>query len=39
MAALNHPNIMAIHDLGEQDGVPYLVSELLEGNSLRVEIE
>lgn len=39
VAALNHPNIMAIHDLGEQDGVPYLVSELLEGNSLRVEIE
>ena len=39
VAALNHPNILAIHDVGEQDGAPYLVSELLEGNSLRVELE
>jgi len=39
VAALNHPNIMAIHDIGEQAGVPYLVSELLEGSSLRMEIE
>jgi eukaryotic-like serine/threonine-protein kinase len=39
VAALNHPNIMAIHDIGEQGGVPYLVSELLEGNSLRAEME
>ena len=39
VAALNHPNIMSIHDIGQQDGVPYLVSELLEGNSLRVEME
>jgi len=35
VAALNHPNILAIHDIGEQDGRPYLVSELLEGGSLR----
>ena len=34
VAALNHPNILAIHDIGEQGGVPYLVSELLEGSSL-----
>jgi Tol biopolymer transport system component len=34
-AALNHPNIMAIHFVGEQDGTPYIVSELLEGESLR----
>jgi hypothetical protein len=39
VAALNHPNILAIHDVGEQDGAPYLVSELLDGNSLRVELE
>jgi len=35
VAALNHPNILAIHDIGEQNGSPYLVSELLDGESLR----
>ena len=35
VGALNHPNILAIYDVGEQDGAPYLVSELLEGESLR----
>jgi WD40 repeat protein len=39
VAALNHPNILAIHDIGEQAGAPYLVSELLEGTSLRAELE
>jgi Tol biopolymer transport system component len=39
VAALNHPNILAIHDIGEQDGSPFIVSELLEGNSLRFELE
>jgi Tol biopolymer transport system component len=39
VAALNHPNILAIHDIGEQDGTPFLISELLEGNSLRAELE
>lgn len=34
-AALNHPNIMAIYDLGTHEGAPYVVSELLEGESLR----
>ena len=31
VAALNHPNILALFDIGSQDGRPYLVSELLEG--------
>ena len=39
VAALNHPNILAIHDIGEQDGAPFIVSELLEGRSLRAELE
>ncbi len=33
--ALNHPNILAIHDIGTVEGSPYLVSELLEGETLR----
>src|SRR5262249_57528587 len=38
LAALNHPNILTIHDAGVQDGAPYLVSELLEGRTLREEM-
>ena len=34
-AALNHPNILAVHQLGTFEGAPYLVSELLEGLTLR----
>jgi serine/threonine protein kinase len=33
--ALNHPNILAVHDIGQQDGSPYIVSELLDGVTLR----
>ena len=29
-SALNHPNILTIHDVGSQDGQPYLVTELLD---------
>ena len=35
VAALNHPNILAIFDIGTQNETSYLVSELLEGESLR----
>jgi serine/threonine protein kinase/Tol biopolymer transport system component len=34
-AALNHPNILAVHDIGTHEGAPYIVSELLEGETLR----
>src|SRR6266404_5941354 len=35
VAALNHPNILAIFDTGQNNGSPFLVSELLEGETLR----
>jgi eukaryotic-like serine/threonine-protein kinase len=34
-AALNHPNILSIFDIGEDRAAPYVVSELLEGETLR----
>jgi eukaryotic-like serine/threonine-protein kinase len=34
-AALNHPNILAVHDIGMEAGAPFIVSELLEGATLR----
>src|ERR1700733_1719063 len=37
-AALNHPNILSIFDIGEECGAPYIVSELLEGQTLRERI-
>jgi Tol biopolymer transport system component len=39
VAALNHPNILAIHDIGQHEGSPFLVSELLEGESLGATLD
>lgn len=39
VATLNHPNIMAVFDVGVSNGSPYLVSELLEGETLRDVLE
>jgi Tol biopolymer transport system component len=38
-AALNHPNILAVHQFGVFDGVPYMVSELLLGETLRQQLK
>ncbi len=35
---LNHPNITGVYDFGEADGAPYVVQELLEGETLRVAL-
>ena len=34
LARLDHPNIVTIHDVGDQDGVPYIVMEWIEGTTL-----
>ena len=38
-AALNHPNIIAVYDWGDDDGAPYLVTEYLGGGSLRAMLD
>src|SRR5712671_5417124 len=37
-AALNHPNILAVYDIGTEAGAPFIVSELLEGETLRERV-
>ncbi|MGA2369847.1 MAG: protein kinase [Candidatus Korobacteraceae bacterium] len=39
LSTLNHPNLLAIYDVGSQDGIHFLVSELLEGESLRQRLQ
>ncbi|MCG6928132.1 MAG: serine/threonine-protein kinase, partial [Acidobacteria bacterium] len=38
-STLNHPNIVAIHDIGSHEGAPYVVQELLEGETLRERLD
>ncbi|HTW58575.1 MAG TPA: protein kinase [Terriglobales bacterium] len=38
VAALNHPNILAIHDFGEHDGSPFIVTEYLDRESVRAAL-
>jgi eukaryotic-like serine/threonine-protein kinase len=38
VASLNHPNILGLHDIGTYKDAPFLVSELLEGETLREKI-
>jgi serine/threonine protein kinase len=37
-SSLNHPNVVALYDVGLQDGQPYFVTELLKGESLRAQL-
>ena len=39
VAALDHPHILALHDLGAEDGLSYVVFELVEGQTLRERLE
>jgi hypothetical protein len=39
VAALNHPNILALYDVGHHNAAPFLVSELLEGETLRALLD
>jgi serine/threonine protein kinase len=39
VAALSHPNILAIHDFGTHEGIAYAVMELLEGETLRGKLD
>jgi len=39
LAKLSHPNVVAVHDVGEVDGLPYIVMEHLPGHSLKQRID
>jgi serine/threonine protein kinase len=38
-ASLSHPNLLVVHDVGTHDGLPFIVSELLEGSTLRERMQ
>jgi serine/threonine protein kinase len=38
VGALSHPNILAVHDIGAQSGIHYIVTELLDGETLREKL-
>jgi serine/threonine protein kinase/Tol biopolymer transport system component len=38
VAALNHPNILSVHDIGEQTGILFIITELLDGQTLREKL-
>jgi tetratricopeptide (TPR) repeat protein/predicted Ser/Thr protein kinase len=38
-SSLNHPNIVTVHDVGEEEGHPYIVMELIEGESLQQRLD
>ncbi len=38
-SALNHPNILTVHDIGDHEGTPFIVAELLEGEELREQLK
>src|SRR5687767_201213 len=39
VASLNRPNICVLHDIGNQDGISYMVMELMEGETLSVRLK